>query len=278
MHPLQQMMRPKVKVLLLLLFVRSKASVYQTQYYRIHIKKIDSACGDGSLILLFALILTFCQAQWGNMAGGALYPWIRAGDGWEVGGAGGWYRGAELAGVLAVLHFNRGSSARGPQCTWRPAWSPRMWAWSETRAAGSHIDPRHATRRCRNISLPGRRPSHQSLQQRGLRADEERVREITEMVTFWQPGTVYMCFHTHFTSGGQKKESLAWNSCGSWLPFVVSRGHISQWRWVRWEHTIMHNDRGGNRLSSYHWICNLPTIKCDYLLYLQIVGAPGPLV
>lgn len=45
LHSLQQMMSPKVKVLLLLLFVRSKASVYQTQYYRIHIKKLIQRVG-----------------------------------------------------------------------------------------------------------------------------------------------------------------------------------------------------------------------------------------
>lgn len=200
LHSLQQMMSPKVKVLLLLLFVRSKASVYQTQYYRIHIKKLIQRVGMDHWF--------YClHSSWHSVKHSEetwrVVPCIH-GYGQEMAerleGL-----GAELAGVLAVPHFNRGSSARGPQCTWRPAWSPRMWAWSETRAAGSHIDPRHATRRCRNISLPGRRPSHQSLQQRGLRADEERVREITEMVTFWQPGTVYMCFHTHFTWGGAKK-------------------------------------------------------------------------
>lgn len=42
---------------------------YLCVYYHIHIKN-DSVCGDGSLILLFALILTFCQEQRGNMAGG----------------------------------------------------------------------------------------------------------------------------------------------------------------------------------------------------------------
>lgn len=45
LHSVQQMMSPKVKVLLLLLFVRSKGSVYQTQYYRIHIKKLIQRVG-----------------------------------------------------------------------------------------------------------------------------------------------------------------------------------------------------------------------------------------
>lgn len=48
----------------------TKAQSIRQCIINIHIK-IDSACVDGSLILLFALILTFCQAQQGNMAGGA---------------------------------------------------------------------------------------------------------------------------------------------------------------------------------------------------------------
>lgn len=160
------------------------------------------------------------------------YPWILAGDGWEVGGAGGWYRGAELAGVLAVPLFNRGSSARRRQCTWRPAWSPRMWAWSETRAAGSHNDQCHATRKCRNTSLPGRKPSRRSLQQQGLRADKERG--ILFSVGYADDlGQSYKnCFQ-----GPKQMNLIARNSY---------RSHICQKKvHVHHEHIIVHIIRGG---------------------------------
>lgn len=70
--------------------------------------------------------------------------------------------------------FNRGFSARRRRYTWRPAWSPYMWARSETRAARSRSGRCHAAQRCRNILFPGRRPSHRNLQQQGLRARKER--------------------------------------------------------------------------------------------------------
>lgn len=90
-------------------------SVHQTEHYHIHITT-DSACGDGSLILLFALILTFCQAQRGNMAGGARIHGYGLEMAERLEGVG---AGTEklLAGVLAVSLFNRGSSARRRQCT-----------------------------------------------------------------------------------------------------------------------------------------------------------------
>lgn len=65
----------------------------QTLYYHTR--------GDGSLILLFALILTFCQAQQGNMAGGDRFHGYGAGDGDEVARGRGWGKlENQLAGVL----------------------------------------------------------------------------------------------------------------------------------------------------------------------------------
>lgn len=163
-------------------------------YYHIHIKHWFSMWGWIIDFIVCTHLDILSSTAWKH-GGWCPYPWIQAEDGWEVGGAGGWYRGAQLAGVLAVPLFNRGSSARRRQCTWRPAWSPRMWAWSETRAAGSHNDQCHATRRCRNISLPGRRPSHQSLQQQGLGADKERGIILSEIC--WWPGTLWVHFQTN---------------------------------------------------------------------------------
>lgn len=97
-------------------FTSNKDTVCQTLHYHISIKT-DSACGDGSLILLFALVLTLCQAQRGNMAGGGCIHGygLEMAERLEEPGAG----EEELSwqGSWQFRSLNRGSSARRRQCT-----------------------------------------------------------------------------------------------------------------------------------------------------------------
>lgn len=109
--------------------------------------------------------------RWENMAGDGCIHGNRAEDWLKVVRAAMELQGA---GIQAATLFNRGSSARGWRCTWWPAWSPYMWARSETRAAGSHNNQCHAAQRCRNILLPGHRPSRRSLLLQGLRANKKQ--------------------------------------------------------------------------------------------------------
>lgn len=72
------------------------------RYIIVDTQQIDSGCGGGSLLLLFALILTLCQAQRGNMAGRARIHGYGLEMHERLGGAGSWGREAGLAGVPAV--------------------------------------------------------------------------------------------------------------------------------------------------------------------------------
>lgn len=99
-----------------------------------------------------------------------------------------------------------------------------MWAQSATRAAGSHNDQCHATRRCRNISPPGHRPSRQSLQQLGLGTENERGLIFRVWYADDLGQSAYVFIQKLLLSGAMKSYTLL---------LVASSGHISQQMLVR---------------------------------------------
>lgn len=97
-------------------FTSNKDTVGQTIHYHIYIKT-DSACGDGSLILLFVLVLTLCQAQQGNMAGGGCIHGYGLETAERLDGLGAGEEELSWQGSWQFRSLNRGSSARRRQCT-----------------------------------------------------------------------------------------------------------------------------------------------------------------
>lgn len=96
-------------------FTSNKDTVCQTTHYCRYLK-IDS-CGDGSLLLLFVLILTLCQAQRGNMAGRACIHGYGLEMAERLEGLGAGEEKLSWQGSWQFRSLNRGSSARGRQCT-----------------------------------------------------------------------------------------------------------------------------------------------------------------